>query len=191
MCVRAGTNFMCWMYTIVFPLCLLLNGVSLQGKGLSCLVLPATVVLTKRDSRKQMNTRCRRFMILTWASNFVAYSWWESEQDSSVSIVSGYGLDDRAIAVQSSAEAKGFFFLASLSRPTLGPTQPPVQWVPGALPPELKRGRVVTLTTHPRLVPRSRMSRSYTSSPPKRLRGVWWNSLLYGKWNVSWVQRFD
>jgi hypothetical protein len=30
----------------------------------------------------------------------------------------------------------------------------------------VKRGRGVTLTTHPHLVPRSRMSRSYTSSPP-------------------------
>jgi hypothetical protein len=49
----------------------------------------------------------------------------------------------------------------------LGPTQPPVQRVPGVLSPGLKRGRGVTLTTHPHLVPRSRMSRSYTSSPPQ------------------------
>jgi hypothetical protein len=41
----------------------------------------------------------------------------------------------------------------------------------------VKRGRGVTLTTHPHLVPRSRMSRSYISSPPKRLRGMQWNSL--------------
>jgi hypothetical protein len=33
-------------------------------------------------------------------------------------------------------------------------------------------GKAVILTTHPHLVPRSRMSRSYTSSPPKRLHGV-------------------
>jgi hypothetical protein len=36
-----------------------------------------------------------------------------------------------------------------VSRPALGPTQPPVQWVPGVLSPGLKRGRGVTLTTHP------------------------------------------
>jgi len=59
-----------------------------------------------------------------------------------------------------------------VSRPALGPTQPPVQWVPGVLSPGVKRGRGVTLTTHPYLVPRSWMSRSYTSSPPKRLHGV-------------------
>jgi hypothetical protein len=32
--------------------------------------------------------------------------------------------------------------------------------------PGAKRGRGVTLTTHPHLVPRSRISRSYSSSPP-------------------------
>jgi hypothetical protein len=57
------------------------------------------------------------------------------------------------------------FPLATVSRLALGPTQPPVQCVPGVLSPGLKRGRGVTLPTHPHLVPRSRMSRSYTFSP--------------------------
>jgi hypothetical protein len=58
------------------------------------------------------------------------------------------------------------FPLASVSRPALGSMQPPVQWLPGVLSPGLKRGQGVTLTTHFHLVPRSRMSRSYTSSLP-------------------------
>jgi hypothetical protein len=64
------------------------------------------------------------------------------------------------------------FLLALASRPALGPTQPHIRWVPGVLSPGVKRGRGVTLTTHPHLVPRLRMSRSYTSSPPMRLHDV-------------------
>jgi hypothetical protein len=78
---------------------------------------------------------------------------------------------DWTAGVRSPVEAK-VFSLTSASRPALGPTQSPMQWVPVVISPGVKRGRGVTLTTHPHLVPRSRMSRSYTFSPPKRLHGV-------------------
>jgi hypothetical protein len=55
------------------------------------------------------------------------------------------------------------FSLASESRPALRPTQPAIQWVPEVLSPGVKRGRGVTLTTQPNLVPRVRMRRNYTS----------------------------
>jgi hypothetical protein len=74
---------------------------------------------------------------------------------------------DWTAGVRSPTGAEDFFPLTSASRPALGPTQPPVQWVPG-----VKGGRGVMLTTHPLLVPRLRKSRSYTSSHPQRLRGV-------------------
>jgi hypothetical protein len=70
------------------------------------------------------------------------------------------------IRVRSPTEAEDFSSSLA-SRPALGPTQPPVQWVPW-----VKRGRGVTLTTHPPLGQRLRMNRSYTASPPKRLHGV-------------------
>jgi hypothetical protein len=60
------------------------------------------------------------------------------EPGSSVSIVSAYGLDDRAIEVRSPAEKKGFLPLASVSRPALGPIQPTVEWVLKVLSPGLR-----------------------------------------------------
>jgi hypothetical protein len=99
------------------------------------------------------------------------YNKYTEEAGSSGGIVSDYGLDDRAIGVRSPAGAR-IFPLSSVSRPALGPTQPPVEWVPGVLSLGVKSGRGVMLTTHPHQVPRSRMCRSYTSSPPKGLHGV-------------------
>jgi hypothetical protein len=65
--------------------------------------------------------------------------------------------------VRSPTEAEDFYSTLC-AQPALGPTQPPIQWVPGALSPGIKRGRGVMLTTHPILVLRLRKSRSYTSS---------------------------
>jgi len=36
-----------------------------------------------------------------------------------------------------------------VSRLAVKPTKPPVQWVRGILPPRVKHGQGVTLTTHP------------------------------------------
>jgi hypothetical protein len=93
---------------------------------------------------------------------------------SSGSIVSDYGrsgFDPR--------QGQRIFPLASLSRPALGPTQPPVQWVPGVLSPGVKLGRGATLTTHPHLVPRSWMSRSYTPLPSSASMPCNETALLY------------
>jgi hypothetical protein len=38
-------------------------------------------------------------------------------------------VDDRVIGIQSPAEAKLFFFLASVFKLVIGPSQPPGQWV--------------------------------------------------------------
>jgi hypothetical protein len=95
-----------------------------------------------------------------------------AEPGSSVSIASGYGLDDRTDRGSIPGRGERIVPLASVSRPVLGRTQLPVQWVPGVLSPGVKGGRGVTLTTHIHLVPRSGMSRNYTTSPPKRLYGV-------------------
>jgi len=72
---------------------------------------------------------------------------------SSVGIATGYGLDGPGL------ESRWGRDFPHLSRPVLGPTQPPVQWVPG-LSPGVKSGRGVTMTPYPPLVPWSRKGRT-------------------------------
>ena len=64
----------------------------------------------------------------------------------SYDIGTGYGLDGPGI------ESRWGRDFPHLSRPALGPTQLPVQWVRG-LSQGVKSGRGVTLTPHPLLVP--------------------------------------
>jgi hypothetical protein len=90
---------------------------------------------------------------------------------SSVSIVSDYGLDDRAIGVRSPAGAKDF---ASNICVQTGSGAYPASCTMGngdAFPGGKARpGRDANHSPH--LVPMSRVSRSYTSSPPTLPHGV-------------------
>jgi hypothetical protein len=81
---------------------------------------------------------------------------------SSVGIVTDYGLDGPGIEYRLGRD------FSHTSRPALGPNQPPVQWVPG-LSRGVECGRGVTLTTHPPLAPRSRMSRAIPLIPSRPL----------------------
>jgi hypothetical protein len=67
-------------------------------------------------------------------------------RDSVVVIATGYGLEHRRFEVPVPVGS---------SRPALGSTEPPTQWVPGALSPGLS-GRGVRMSTHFQLVSRSR-----------------------------------
>jgi hypothetical protein len=53
-------------------------------------------------------------------------------------ISSGYGLDDRGSRVRF-PRGLGIFLFTTASRTALVPTQPPIQWVPGALSLAVKR----------------------------------------------------
>jgi hypothetical protein len=87
---------------------------------------------------------------------------------SSGSIVSDYGLDDRGSIP---AGAKNFSYRLFVQTGS-GAHPASCTMGTGVLTPVLKRDLSVTLTTHPHLVQGSSISRSYTSSPPKRLHGV-------------------
>jgi hypothetical protein len=79
--------------------------------------------------------------------------------------MSDYGLDDRAIEVQSPAQAKDFSSILCVQTGS-GAHPASCTMATGGPFPGVKRGRDMTLTPLPHLVPRSRMSRSYASSPP-------------------------
>jgi hypothetical protein len=93
------------------------------------------------------------------------------EPGSSVSIVSDCGLDDQAIGVRLSAGAKDFSSNLCVQSGSGAHPAPCTMGTGGPFPGAM-RDRGVTLTTHPNLVPRSRMNRSYTSSTLKRHHGV-------------------
>jgi hypothetical protein len=72
---------------------------------------------------------------------------------------------------RNSSPGRGKIFLFFMSsRPVVGPTQPPIQWVPGAPSPSVKP------TTHLQLVKRSR-TRGCIHHSPIRLHGVVLNLL--------------
>jgi hypothetical protein len=96
---------------------------------------------------------------------------------SSGSIVSDYGLDDRSIEVRSPTGAD--FSSSPCVQTGSGAHPASYPMGTGVLSPGIKRGWGVTLTTHPHLVPRLRMSRSYTSSPPSASMACSGRALLY------------
>jgi hypothetical protein len=65
---------------------------------------------------------------------------WKKSRDSSVGTALGYGLDDRGPRVRFPAGMR-IFLLTTAFRTVLGSTQPPIQWVPGALSLGVKRPR--------------------------------------------------
>jgi hypothetical protein len=60
-----------------------------------------------------------------------------ASRDSAVGIETGYGLDNQRVGFRVPVRVTNFFFSTS-SRPALGPTQPPFQWLPGILTPRVK-----------------------------------------------------
>jgi hypothetical protein len=83
------------------------------------------------------------------------------------------------------------FPVTSMSRPTLGPTQPPVQWVPGVLSPGVKRSRCVTLTTHPIYCRGCERVGAIHPLPPSAFMACSGTALLYGHYKLRGLPNFS
>jgi hypothetical protein len=84
-------------------------------------------------------TSLKRFHLFCMVSDLILCG---ESRDSAVGVAAGYTLDDRGVGVRVPVGAR---FFSSPRRPDRlwGPPNPPIQWVPGALSPGLKRlGRV-------------------------------------------------
>jgi hypothetical protein len=84
-------------------------------------------------SHLMLNTHNEITFIEMQVSSFAMITTVYVSRDSVVRIATGYGLDDRG-RCSSPGRVKNFL-LSTSSRPALGSTQPPIQWVPGALSP--------------------------------------------------------
>jgi hypothetical protein len=103
-------------------------------------------------------SRCVPSQNYPWSSDLITFfSSTRTMQNNTTTLVSRVAQSVWCLATGWTTERSRFdlrqrqriFPLASVSRPALGPTQPPVQWVPGVLSTWVKSGRGVTLTTHP------------------------------------------
>jgi hypothetical protein len=120
----------------------------------------------------QLSATTRSSIASLWVSlvSFTAITLCVKSRESSASIALGYRLEDRGSRVRFPA-GLGIFLFTTASRTALGSTQPPIQWVPGALSLGVKRpGREADHS--PPLVPRSKNAWNYTSTPSIPLHGV-------------------
>ena len=131
------------VYKLQPPQCSSLNAgpVPLQSRDIPCLLSRASVVCLFSSSDEGLE--------------FEGVSAWVG---SVIGITTSYVLDGPRIEYRWGRD------FPHLSRQALGPTQPPVQWVPG-LSQGIKSSRCVTLTPHPLLVPWSRKSRAIPLLP--------------------------
>jgi hypothetical protein len=83
-------------------------------------------------------------------------------------IAMGYGLDDQEFE---NRQGLGIFLFTTVSRPALGPTELPIQWIPGALSLGVKGQKRESDHSPPSNAEVNNTWR-YTSTPSIRLHGL-------------------
>jgi hypothetical protein len=102
-------------------------------------------------------------------------------RDSVIGIATGYGLNYREIGIRVPVASRIF---STSSRPALGPTQPPIHRIPGALPEGVKHLR--RETDHASLISAEvKKNRDLYNHSPIRLHGAMLYYLSKGKVKLS------
>jgi hypothetical protein len=111
-----------------------LNVITLLGKTNRCHCTRQIGIITRRKRRSVAG----KFFAFFFARSTLCY-WLNlycfliQSRDSSVGIALGYGWTIGVLGFDS-RRGLGIFLFTTASRTALGPTQPPIQWEPGALP---------------------------------------------------------
>ena len=128
------------------------------------ILIPLSMLAATRNANSRQTSTCP-----TYTNNRLMYTIiyiyiYTYRPDSSVGIATRYGLDGPGIESRLGQD------FPQPSSPALGPTQPPIQWVPGLSGRVKRPGRGVD---HPRhLAARLKKEYSYTSTPSLSIRGL-------------------
>jgi hypothetical protein len=118
--------------------------------------------------KRHMSTFRNKTKLLLFLFTF--YNFAKKSRDSSVGIATGYGLTIGVLGFDS-RRGLGIFLITTTSRTVMVPTQPPIQWVPGAVSLGVKRpGREADRS--PPSSSEIKNAWNYTSTPPILLHGV-------------------
>jgi hypothetical protein len=89
----------------------------------------------KKENERKFMPVCLETLFFGYNDEFIWTPTCVRSRNSAVGIATGYRLEDRGVGVRIPGRVKNFL-LSKSSRPSLGSTQPSIQWVPGALSPE-------------------------------------------------------
>jgi hypothetical protein len=102
-----------------------------KGMNFGPMIGFSTTTMRQQARRSLSKSLWPKNRLPKWNTYRIPFIWFRMTSGS-VGIALGYGLDDRVLEFDSRREL-GIFLLTTAFRTALGPTQSPIQWIPGTL----------------------------------------------------------